>query len=45
MTNAPGKNRAREYFWFGVILIVVLLGSAAHAAADTVIESYSSRSS
>jgi sulfate/thiosulfate-binding protein len=33
MIEDNGRRRAREYFWFALALIVVLMGSAAHAAA------------
>src|ERR1700676_4611500 len=33
MIKDNGRRMAREYFWFAMGLIVVLLGSAAHGAA------------
>src|SRR5882724_528950 len=32
MVEGNGRRLVREYFWFAVALIVVLMGSAAHAA-------------
>jgi sulfate/thiosulfate transport system substrate-binding protein len=32
MTEGSGRRIGREYFWFALALLVVLLGSAAHAA-------------
>jgi hypothetical protein len=32
MNHAHGTHRAREYFWFALALIVLLIGSAARAA-------------
>jgi sulfate/thiosulfate transport system substrate-binding protein len=36
MIEKPAKRAAREYFWFALVLIVVLAGSAVHAAGATV---------
>ena len=33
MNHARGRHGAREYFWFALALIVLLMGSAARAAA------------
>jgi len=33
MTSADGKRGARDYFWFALALIVVLIGSASRASA------------
>ena len=33
MTIADGKRGARDYFWFALALIVVLIGSASRASA------------
>jgi hypothetical protein len=33
MTIADGKRGARDYFWFALALIVVLIGSASRAQA------------
>jgi hypothetical protein len=38
MNTAYGKQGAREYVWFAIVLVILLLGSAARApsAADAV---------
>jgi hypothetical protein len=33
MTTFDGKRSARDYFWFALALIVVLIGSASRASA------------
>ncbi len=37
MIEGNGRRWVREYFWFALVLIVVLMGSAAHAAAVTLL--------
>jgi sulfate transport system substrate-binding protein len=37
MIENNGRRLGREYFWFAVALIVILVGSAAHAAASTLL--------
>jgi sulfate/thiosulfate-binding protein len=37
MIEGNGRRVGREYFWFALALIVVLMGSAAHAAALTLL--------
>jgi sulfate/thiosulfate transport system substrate-binding protein len=37
MIEHNGRRLAREYFWFALTLIVILMGSAAHAAASTLL--------
>jgi hypothetical protein len=32
MTEDNGRRVGREYLWFALALLVILLGSAAHAA-------------
>jgi sulfate/thiosulfate-binding protein len=37
MIEGNGRRVGREYFWFALALIVILMGSAAHAAAVTLL--------
>src|ERR1700730_5962621 len=37
MIEEKGRRVGREYFWFALALIVILAGSAAHAAAVTLL--------
>jgi sulfate/thiosulfate-binding protein len=37
MTERNGRSVGREYFWFALALLVILLGSAAHAATVTLL--------
>src|ERR1700736_5973577 len=37
MIEGNGRRVGREYFWFALALIVILMGSAAHAAAFTLL--------
>src|SRR6267378_2019806 len=37
MIEGNGRRVGREYFWFALVLIVILMGSAAHAAAFTLL--------
>jgi sulfate/thiosulfate transport system substrate-binding protein len=37
MTEENGRRVGREYFWFALALLVILAGSAAHAAASTLL--------
>src|SRR6202047_2592877 len=37
MIEGNGRRGGREYFWFALALIVILMGSAAHAAAITLL--------
>jgi sulfate/thiosulfate-binding protein len=37
MIEGNGRRLVREYFWFALMLIAVLMGSAAHAAAVTLL--------
>jgi len=37
MIEGNGRRVGREYFWFALALLVILLGSAAHAAASTLL--------
>jgi sulfate/thiosulfate-binding protein len=37
MIDSNGRRVGREYFWFALALIVILMGSAAHAAAVTLL--------
>src|SRR5229473_4422706 len=37
MIESNGRRVGREYFWFALALIVILMGSAAHAAAVTLL--------
>ena len=37
MIEHNGRRLVREYFWFALTLIVILMGSAAHAAASTLL--------
>jgi sulfate/thiosulfate transport system substrate-binding protein len=37
MTRDRGRQIGREYFWFALALIVILVGSAAHAATVTLL--------
>ena len=37
MIEGNGRRVGREYFWFALALIVILMGSAAHAAAITLL--------
>jgi sulfate/thiosulfate transport system substrate-binding protein len=37
MTEENGRRVGREYFWFALALLVILLGSAAHAASSTLL--------
>jgi sulfate/thiosulfate transport system substrate-binding protein len=37
MIEGNGRRVGREYFWFALVLIVILMGSAAHAAALTLL--------
>jgi sulfate/thiosulfate transport system substrate-binding protein len=37
MSEEDGRRVGREYFWFALALLVILLGSAAHAATSTLL--------
>ncbi|HWY95214.1 MAG TPA: sulfate ABC transporter substrate-binding protein, partial [Steroidobacteraceae bacterium] len=37
MIEGNGRRVGREYFWFALALIVILMGSAAHAASSTLL--------
>jgi len=37
MVEGNGRRVGREYFWFALALIVILMGSAAHAASSTLL--------
>ncbi|HEY4443042.1 MAG TPA: sulfate ABC transporter substrate-binding protein [Steroidobacteraceae bacterium] len=37
MIEGNGRRVGREYFWFALALIIILMGSAAHAAAVTLL--------
>ena len=37
MIEGNGRRLVREYFWFALALIIILMGSAAHAAAVTLL--------
>jgi sulfate/thiosulfate-binding protein len=37
MIDDNGGRLVREYFWFALVLLVLLMGSAAHAAASTLL--------
>jgi sulfate/thiosulfate transport system substrate-binding protein len=37
MTEENGRRVGREYFWFALALLVILVGSAAHAATSTLL--------
>jgi sulfate/thiosulfate-binding protein len=37
MIEGNGRRVGREYLWFALVLIVILMGSAAHAAASTLL--------
>jgi len=37
MIEGNGRRLVREYFWFALALIVILVGSAAHAASSTLL--------
>jgi sulfate transport system substrate-binding protein len=37
MIEGNGRRVGREYFWFALVLIVILMGSAAHAASSTLL--------
>jgi len=37
MIEGNGRRLVREYFWFALALIVILMGSAAHAASTTLL--------
>src|SRR5258708_15893204 len=37
MIEGNGRRVGREYFWFALALIVILMGSAAHAASFTLL--------
>src|SRR6202140_644866 len=37
MVEGNGRRLAREYVWFALALIVILMGSAAHAAGSTLL--------
>jgi len=37
MIEHNGRRLVREYFWCALTLIVILMGSAAHAAASTLL--------
>jgi hypothetical protein len=39
MTIVDGKRGARDYFWFALALIVVLIGSASRASSCTAAQS------
>src|ERR1700716_2328234 len=37
MIEGNGRRVGREYFWFALALVVILMGSAAHAASATLL--------
>src|SRR6266852_2131713 len=37
MVEGKGRRLVREYIWFELALIVILMGSAAHAASSTLL--------
>src|SRR5260370_26456564 len=40
MIESNGRRVGREYFWFALVMIVILMGSAANAAAITLLNVY-----